>query len=109
MQGAAALALLAGTALAPSAQAQGAPAAPPVTVATPLARQVAEWDEHTARIEPSARVEMRPRVSGQVEQVHFQDGAMVRAGDLLFTLDQRPFQHRGGKPPAPRSRATRRG
>ena len=75
VQGAAALALLAGTALAPPAQAQGAPAAPPVTVATPLARQVAEWDEHTARIEPSARVEIRPRVSGQVMQVHFQDGA----------------------------------
>jgi RND family efflux transporter MFP subunit len=92
VQGAAALALLTGTALAPSAQAQGAPAAPPVTVATPLARQVAEWDEHTARIEPSARVEIRPRVSGQVMQVHFQDGALVRTGELLFTLDQRPFQ-----------------
>ena len=92
VQGAAALALLAGTALVPPAQAQGAPAAPPVTVATPLARQVAEWDEHTARIEPSARVEIRPRVSGQVMQVHFQDGALVRAGELLFTLDQRPFQ-----------------
>ena len=61
-------------------------------MATPLARQVAEWDEHTARIEPSARVEIRPRVSGQVMQVHFQDGALVRAGELLFTLDQRPFQ-----------------
>jgi RND family efflux transporter MFP subunit len=92
VQGATALALLAGTALAPPARAQGAPAAPPVTVATPLARQVAEWDEHTARIEPSARVEIRPRVSGQVMQVHFQDGALVRAGELLFTLDQRPFQ-----------------
>ncbi|TDH59757.1 efflux RND transporter periplasmic adaptor subunit [Dankookia rubra] len=92
MQGATALALLAGTALAPPVRAQGTPAAPPVTVATPLARQVAEWNEHTARIEPSARVEIRPRVSGQVMQVHFQDGALVRAGELLFTLDQRPFQ-----------------
>ena len=91
--GAAALALLAGTALAPSAMAQGAPpAAPPVTVAAPLSRLVPQWEEHTARIEPSARVEVRPRVSGQVAQVHFQDGALVRAGDLLFTLDQRPFQ-----------------
>src|SRR4051812_1599228 len=92
VQGATALALLAGTALAPPVQAQGGPAAPPVTVATPLARQVAGWEEHTARIEASARVEIRPRVSGQVMQVHFQDGALVRAGDLLFTLDQRPFQ-----------------
>ncbi|RYJ02104.1 MAG: efflux RND transporter periplasmic adaptor subunit, partial [Acetobacteraceae bacterium] len=46
----------------------------------------------TARIEASARVEIRPRVSGQVMQVHFQDGALVKTGDLLFTLDQRPFQ-----------------
>ena len=91
---AAAFALLAGTALAPPAAAQGAtpPAPPPVTVAAPLSRPVPRWEEHTARIEPSARVEVRPRVSGQVMQVHFQDGALVRAGDLLFTLDQRPFR-----------------
>ncbi|MBL6454657.1 efflux RND transporter periplasmic adaptor subunit [Belnapia sp. T6] len=85
------LALVAGTALAGPAAAQGGPT-PSVTVATPLTRQVTEWDEHTARIEPSARVEIRPRVSGQVAQVHFRDGALVRTGDLLFTLDQRPFQ-----------------
>ena len=91
-----ALALLAATALSPGlvppafAQGQGGP--PPVTVASPLSRPVTQWDEHTARIEPSARVEIRPRVSGQVAQVHFQDGAPVRAGDLLFTIDQRPFR-----------------
>ena len=91
--GAAALALLAGTAALGPAAAQGAPpAAPPVTVAVPLSRLVPQREEHTARIEPSARVEVRPRVSGQVAQVHFTDGALVRAGDLLFTLDQRPFQ-----------------
>ncbi len=92
--GPAALALLAGTALIPPAAAQGAapPAPPPVTVAAPLSRLVPQWEEHTARIEPSARVEVRPRVSGQVAQVHFRDGALVRAGDLLFTLDQRPFR-----------------
>jgi len=78
------------TAAAPVALAQPAP--PAVTVAAPLSRPVAEWQEHTARIEPSARVEIRARVSGQVDQVHFTDGAIVRAGDLLFTLDQRPFQ-----------------
>ncbi|WP_236019979.1 efflux RND transporter periplasmic adaptor subunit [Sabulicella rubraurantiaca] len=86
----------AGIALAISAAgpavAQTAPPAPPVTVAAPLARSVAQWDEHTARIEPSARVEVRPRVSGQVTEVHFRDGALVRPGDLLFTLDRRPFQ-----------------
>lgn len=74
---------------APMALAQPAP--PSVTVAAPLSRPVTEWQEHTARIEPSARVEIRPRVSGQVAEVHFTDGAIVRAGELLFTLDQRPF------------------
>ena len=86
------LALLASAAT-PPAFAQGPPAGPPpVTVANPLSRSVQQWDEHTARIEPLARVEIRPRVSGQVTQVHFRDGAPVLAGDLLFTLDQRPFQ-----------------
>ncbi|MGG5819988.1 efflux RND transporter periplasmic adaptor subunit [Falsiroseomonas sp. HW251] len=88
---AAVAALMAGTAAPQPAAAQGGPA-PTVTAAAPLSREVTLWDEHTARIEPSARVEIRPRVSGQVEQVHFRDGALVRAGDLLFTLDQRPFR-----------------
>src|SRR3954452_7959400 len=86
------IALIAGTSLPAPALAQGGPPVPSVTVATPLSRQVTEWDEHTARIEPSARVEIRPRVSGQVAEVHFRDGALVRTGDLLFTIDQRPFQ-----------------
>jgi RND family efflux transporter MFP subunit len=89
---AAALVLLVGTGLTMPAAAQGGATPPTVTVATPLSRQVAEWDEYTARIEPSARVELRPRVSGQIAQVHFQDGSLVRTGELLFTLDQRPFQ-----------------
>lgn len=88
-----ALALTAGSALAGHAAAQGVPSNPPaVTVAAPLSRLVPQWEEHTARIEPSARVEIRPRVSGQIAQVHFTDGAPVRTGDLLFTLDQRPFR-----------------
>jgi RND family efflux transporter MFP subunit len=90
LRGAAAAALLAGPIPSVPAFAQGGP--PSVTAAAPLARQVTQWDEHTARIEASARVEIRPRVSGQVEQVHFRDGALIRAGDLLFTLDQRPFR-----------------
>lgn len=84
--GAAIVTLLAAT----PALAQNAP--PSVTVATPVTRDVAEWQEHTARIEPSARVEIRARVSGQIDQVHFEDGAIVRQGDLLFTIDQRPFR-----------------
>lgn len=68
-----------------------APPSPTVTVEQPQRRDLTEWEEHIARLEPSARVELRPRVSGLVEQVHFRDGQIVRQGDLLFTLDQRPF------------------
>ncbi|MFH5927100.1 efflux RND transporter periplasmic adaptor subunit [Roseomonas xinghualingensis] len=67
------------------------PAAPTVTVSEPLRRNITEWEEHIARLEPSARVELRPRVSGLVERVHFRDGQIVRAGDLLFTIDRQPF------------------
>ncbi|MBC9176027.1 efflux RND transporter periplasmic adaptor subunit [Pseudoroseomonas ludipueritiae] len=76
----------------PAAPALAQPAPPTVTVAEPLRRDVTEWEEHIARLEPSARVELRPRVSGLVEQVHFRDGQVVRAGDLLFTIDKRPFE-----------------
>ncbi|RVT91800.1 efflux RND transporter periplasmic adaptor subunit [Rhodovarius crocodyli] len=83
--------VLAASLLAGNVHAQ-TPPAPAVTVATPLSREVPDSMEHTARILPSARVEIRPRVSGQVAQVHFTDGALVRPGDLLFTIDQRPFR-----------------
>jgi RND family efflux transporter MFP subunit len=75
----------------PTASAQqGSP--PPVTVAPPLSRPFTEWQQHTGRVEPSARVEIRARVSGQVDAVHFTDGSIVREGDLLFTIDPRPFR-----------------
>jgi RND family efflux transporter MFP subunit len=81
---------VAGTA-ASAALAQSA-SPPAVTVAQPLRRQITEWDEHIARLEPSARVELRARVSGQIEHLHFRDGQIVRPGDLLFTIDRRPFE-----------------
>jgi RND family efflux transporter MFP subunit len=71
--------------------AQAMPAAE-VTVATPLQRTIVEYDEYTGRFEPSRSVEIRPRVSGQLQAVHFADGDYVRKGQLLFTIDQRPFQ-----------------
>jgi RND family efflux transporter MFP subunit len=74
----------------PAAWAQPGP--PVVVTATPLSRSVAQWDEYTGRFEAIARVELRPRVSGYIQEVHFTDGADVHAGDLLFTIDQRPFQ-----------------
>jgi membrane fusion protein, multidrug efflux system len=67
------------------------PPVPTVTVATPLVRQVTEWDDYVGRFEASQTVEVRPRVSGQIVAVHFADGQVVRRGQLLFTIDQRPF------------------
>jgi RND family efflux transporter MFP subunit len=74
------------------ASAQGAPPAFPVTVATPIAKHIKTWDEFPGRFEAVARVELRPRVSGYVDQVNFKEGTIVKQGDLLFTLDKRPFQ-----------------
>ncbi|WP_242187756.1 efflux RND transporter periplasmic adaptor subunit [Sphingomonas sp. CARO-RG-8B-R24-01] len=69
-------------------------AAPPpaaVTVAAPLVRQVSEWDDYVGRFAPSRSVEVRPRVAGEVTGVHFHDGDVVQPGQLLFTIDARPF------------------
>ncbi len=69
-----------------------APATPPdVTVAAPLVRDVVEWDDYVGRFAASQAVEVRPRVSGQVVALHFKDGDVVRKGQALFTIDQRPF------------------
>jgi RND family efflux transporter MFP subunit len=73
------------------APAAAAPPPPTVTVSQPLVREVNEWDDYVGRFEPSRSVEVRPRVSGAVTAVHFTDGAIVRKGQLLFTIDSRPF------------------
>lgn len=70
----------------------GPPPAPPVTVAAPISKRIATWDEYSGRFVAVASVDVRPRVSGFINQVHFQDGQIVKAGDLLFTLDPRPFR-----------------
>jgi RND family efflux transporter MFP subunit len=75
-----------------AAQAQGGMPAPQVVAAAPLAKRITQWDEYTGRFEAVRQVEVRARVSGFVEQIHFRDGQMVKAGDLLFTIDQKPFQ-----------------
>ncbi len=71
-----------------------APAPPPpkVDVRQPIAREVTEWDEYTARIEAVESVEIRPRVSGYLQSVQFKDGTMVAKGDLLFVIDPRPYE-----------------
>ena len=68
-----------------------APSAPMVTVAAPLEREINQWDDYVGRFEASRSVEVRPRVSGQVIGVHFTDGQIVQKGQLLFTIDPRPF------------------
>ena len=86
-------ALLSGCDQAPPAQAAAAaPPPPPVEVAAPLVRSIVEWDEFTGRFAAAERVDMRARVSGYLQEAHFQDGQIVQKGDLLFTIDQRPFQ-----------------
>jgi RND family efflux transporter MFP subunit len=73
-----------------------APAAPMpvpvVMVATPLQREIVEWDDYIGRFEASRSVELRPRVSGAVTAVHFRDGQFVRQGQPLFTIDPRPYR-----------------
>jgi RND family efflux transporter MFP subunit len=64
----------------------------PVSVAPPVQREIQDWDEFTGRIEAAESVEIRPRVSGYLDRVHFQSGELVKKGDVLFTIDARPFQ-----------------
>jgi len=71
--------------------AAAAPPPPMVTVAAPLEREINQWDDYVGRFEASRSVEVRPRVSGAITAVHFTDGAIVRQGQLLFTIDSRPF------------------
>lgn len=74
------------------AQAQeGAPPPPAVTVATPLVEEVADWVDFTGRFSASQRVEIRAQVGGYLDEVHFSDGQRVEVGDLLYTIDDRPF------------------
>jgi RND family efflux transporter MFP subunit len=65
---------------------------PVVTTAKPVVRQVVESDSFVGRFEAVDEVDVRSRVGGYLDQVHFRDGAMIKKGDLLFTIDKRPFQ-----------------
>jgi multidrug efflux system membrane fusion protein len=78
------------TATAASAPAQ-APAVP-VTVAVVASRDVTTWEEFSGRLEAIDRVQVRSRVAGAIQSAHFREGALVKAGDLLFTIDPAPYQ-----------------
>jgi membrane fusion protein, multidrug efflux system len=82
--------LLSGCGEKPAAQAAVAP--PPVTVAQPVKRTVTDWDEFTGRFDAVEQVQVRARVGGFVTDVEFRDGAFVKAGDLLYLIDARPFE-----------------
>jgi RND family efflux transporter MFP subunit len=78
------------------ASAQGGPAPPPppqVTVAKPLVKDIVERTDFIGRFEAIDQVDIRARVSGYLDKVHFQDGTFVKAGDLLFTIDPRPYRN----------------
>ena len=68
------------------------PPPPPVTVARPIQKTITEWDEYTGRFAAVETVEVRARVSGFIDSIHFKDGQIVKQGDLLFTIDQRPYK-----------------
>jgi multidrug efflux system membrane fusion protein len=65
---------------------------PEVTVAAPIRKKLVQWDEYTGQFEALRRVDVRSRVSGELVGIHFSDGDVVKAGQLLFTIDRRPFE-----------------
>ena len=65
---------------------------PAVVVALPLAERVVDWDEYTGRFEAQQDVDVQARVSGYLSEIHFEDGQDVETGQILYTIDQRPFR-----------------
>ncbi|MDX2306784.1 MAG: efflux RND transporter periplasmic adaptor subunit [Hyphomicrobium sp.] len=68
-----------------------APPPPSVTVAQPVAKRITTWDEYSGRFVAVESAQVMPRVSGFIETIHFKDGQIIKAGDLLFSIDARPF------------------
>src|SRR3954471_4482384 len=68
------------------------PIRPTVSIAQPIPQKVHEWDEFTGRLASPETVEVRARVSGYIDKIHFKEGGDVKQGDLLVTIDQRPYQ-----------------
>jgi multidrug efflux system membrane fusion protein len=75
-----------------SKPAASSPPPPAVTVARPLQKVITEWDEYTGRFAAVETVEVRARVSGFIDAVHFKEGQIVKRGDLLFVIDPRPYR-----------------
>ncbi|KXG84889.1 efflux RND transporter periplasmic adaptor subunit [Agrobacterium bohemicum] len=75
-----------------AASAPAEPPAVPVTVAVVESRDITHWEQFSGRLEAVERVQIRSRVAGQIQAVHFREGALVKAGDALFTIDPAPYQ-----------------
>lgn len=89
--------LLVGTLAGCRAQSEEAASAPPppeVDVAEVVVRPVTLWESFTGRVEAAETVDLRPRVSGYIQEVAFEEGELVEAGDLLFQIDPRPYDAR---------------
>ena len=74
------------------ATATAAPPPAPVTVSTVEPRQITTWQDFSGRLEAVDRVQIRPRVAGAIQSVHFREGGLVKAGDLLVTIDPEPYK-----------------
>jgi multidrug efflux system membrane fusion protein len=74
-----------------AAPAAAAPQAATVDVAEIISRAITDWQDYSGRLEAIERVDIRPQVSGILTAVHFKDGSLVKNGDLLFTIDPRPY------------------
>ncbi len=70
---------------------ESAPSAVPATVAAVDSRDVSLWEEYSGRLEAIERVNLRPRIPGAIEAIHFREGSLVSKGDLLFTIDAAPY------------------
>lgn len=84
------------------------PPAAQVSVSNPIQRRLEDWDEFTGRLAAPQTVEIRSRVSGYLDKVHFQEGSLVRPGDLLVTIDPRPYRAVADRLAADLSRARHR-
>lgn len=81
------------------------PPLPTVTVSQPLMKKITEWDEYTGRFVAVNTVDVRARVSGFIDSIHFKDGQIVKQGDLLFIIDPRPYRLAVEQATADRERA----
>ena len=88
--------------------ASSGPGLPAVTVSRPVQQKITEWDEYTGRFVAVKTVEIRARVSGFIDSIHFKDGQIVKQGDLLFVIDPRPYRLAVEQATADRDRARAR-